>query len=494
MEDKEKEPTKAVPAVNATVAFVQQGTLKLAPGEQAQLTVVTTPPEAYAISFRLVGDSREASLDRSSAVADAQGRATVALKAPKQATTFAVRATIKDGPSADLVVSVSGLGFATLDVKPTYSGNRPVTHWYAAAVSGTTCAALSSKLPADLEGALKSQAATWQPLLIEDAPVGPALAVVVRAAYYAWGCTDVSGLAANATSKVDVQVANKPIDVTQSKLDLSLVFSPEPEPYKQIVTQHLALMTAVFGGKTDQPAALLAAMAQAAPDKKALDAAADKDGWLAKLQQHWSSQKVDVVAKLEQLGGINAVKPPVIKGQVKSLGDPSHALFTLKSIGPLLGADAAAPSEYLMNISVDPDDSVHLGGTLFMMPSRFLGSTISSVGMAMDPTKKSFAELLAATVVCDKLDLPGLQSCTGACIASLCTKALGLLWEEALDASAANSLAAQIPMNASGAAKFSETALLTGFTGTWLGQLSSGKLTAKVTGAAEAAEIASPPM
>ena len=483
------EPNKGLLGVNATLAFEQQGTLKLTPGKLAHLTIVTTPPDAYAISFRLVGDSLDASLDQSSATAAGDGRVTVALRAPNVATTFAVRATIKDGPSADLVVSVSDKGYATLDVRPIYNGKRAVDVWVASAAAGTTCAALAATLPNDPEGALMNKATTTQPLYIADAPVGPALAVVVRAGHYAWGCTDASGLGAGTTTKVEVHVNNKPLDVTQNQLDVGLALKPEPDAWSQLVSQHIALMTAAFGAKDGQPKALLEAMSASAANPSAFKAAAGTNGWLAKLQAHWQSAKIDLAASLDKLAQTGLATPPSIHGRVKAIGDSSHALFTLKSLGPLDATDAAVPNEYVMSFAVDPDDSVHLGGTLFLMPSRYLGAAITSAALAQNPDKKLVSEVLGQIVQCDKLALTGFAECNNECITKLCKAGLELEWQQALDASVNASLKAQIPLNASGAATFGDSAALTGFTGTWLGQLSSGKIAVKVSGPATATAL-----
>ncbi len=476
-----------VPAVNATIAFEQQGTVKLTPGKLAHLSVATTPPNSYAIAFRLVGDSLDASLDRSTAVAGSDGRATVVLRAPSVATTFAVRATIKDGPSADIVVSVSDKGFATLDVKPIYNGKRPVDAWVASAAAGSTCDALAATLPNDPEGALKNTATVNQPLIIADAPVGPALAVVVRAGHYAWGCTDAMGLAAGTTTKVEVHVVNKPLDPTLNQLDLALEIKPEPDPWQALVAQHFALLSAPFA-KDGQPKALLDAMTAVAADPAAFKTTASNNGWLVKLQNHWTAQKVDLVAWLQSMEQIGLGGLPAIKGRVKSVANAEHSLFTLKSFGLLDAADAGVPNEYLMSLAIDPDDSVHLGGTLYLMPSRYLGAAINAAALAQAPDKKTMAEQLGQAAACDKLPLASAD-CNAECMSKLCKEALGALWQDGLDASAAANLPAQIPMNASGAAKFNDGAALTGFSGTWLGQLSSGKVLVKVTGAATATAV-----
>ncbi|HHH29377.1 MAG TPA: hypothetical protein ENK57_13670, partial [Polyangiaceae bacterium] len=193
-----------LPGPDASIAFANEGTLTLAPGEQATVTVITSPAQRYEISFLLVGDTLDASLSNSTVVANDQGEASVTLRAPNSATSFAVRAKIKDGNHADLPVAVSDQGFGALDITPVYNGDREVTDWSAFVVSGKSCEALGTTFPEDPPGALEASADDGEALVIDVAPVGPALAVFVRSKHIVWGCSDVTNLVAEATTNVEV--------------------------------------------------------------------------------------------------------------------------------------------------------------------------------------------------------------------------------------------------------------------------------------------------
>src|SRR5947208_3235585 len=67
---------------HATLAFPDPGTLELAPGEMRLVSVDAAPPARYEVRFALLGDALDASLDQSTVIADASGRATVRLHAP----------------------------------------------------------------------------------------------------------------------------------------------------------------------------------------------------------------------------------------------------------------------------------------------------------------------------------------------------------------------------------------------------------------------------
>src|SRR5262249_34936452 len=156
-------------------------------------------PAAYEIRFALLGDSFDASLDEASVIADSQGRANVVLHAPNMSTIFRLRASIEGGPSAEAQIAVSDQGFGTVRVLPEYMGTRAVKSWTASVVARAKCADIAPKLPTEPPGALVGTAGAAGYPIIKGAPVGPNLAVTLRAGHYMWGCSDATGLKANDT-------------------------------------------------------------------------------------------------------------------------------------------------------------------------------------------------------------------------------------------------------------------------------------------------------
>src|SRR5262245_41180068 len=74
-------PTGGVSGPDAAVRFDDDATVALAPGSVHTLTVTGSPPANYEMSFTLLGDALDATLDRTTVVADAQGHASVELRA-----------------------------------------------------------------------------------------------------------------------------------------------------------------------------------------------------------------------------------------------------------------------------------------------------------------------------------------------------------------------------------------------------------------------------
>jgi hypothetical protein len=485
----EAPPPQGVPGVDASIRFAHEGTLPLAPRESATIEAIGAPPAPYAMSFLLVGDSLDASLDRTSAVAGADGRASVTLLAPNAATTFRLRATIKSGPSAELQIAVSGEGFGTIVVVPENTSQRPVLDgWEARVVSGTSCEALAGTFPEDPEGALAASAAADESPVIELAPVGPNLSVFLRAGHYMWGCTDEPDLVANETKEVTVHVVPKPIDSSRAELDVLLGFVPEQAPWDALVQSHLNLMIdTFFGGLAVDPAqALLNAMEALAPDAQEFADASVQNAWYDAVQQHLGTHQIDMAQTIADLAFVGLVaQPPEIVGELHATSR-DMANFTLGRFGNVTPEELAVPSVYSMSLTVEPDDTARLGGTLSWLPSRYIGHSVEAAGLVQYPMSASFAAVLGEVAMCEQLDLPGLTSCDTSCIKLLCRQALAASWADAIDASASNALWGEIALQASGPSSFDDFAALTGFEGSWLGNATDGMLEAKVSGTVQA--------
>jgi len=471
----EKPPT---PVVSASITWFQDGPLTLAPGESASLMVETTPPNEYPIQFRLVGDSLDASLDTAKTITGADGRATLELRAPKQATTFAVRATIEGGPSRDLVVSVSGQGFVTLEVIPSYLGNRAIESWTALAVTGTTCAALAPKAPADPDGALSATAAVGATLLVSEVPVGPALAVVVRSEKHVWGCADAAGLGPGSIGKVEVPVTNRPLDTTDSSVDVTLEIVPEKLGWLATLDATRAAMLASFTVNGTEAETLRAAMFAAAANAKELDESA----WLAALAARLGDPGARPTAALAALATTLPDEAPTLRGRTSGL-DASHAVFTLATFGTLDVSSAGGPTEHLISLTVDPNDQVHLGGALFLMPSRYLGARLEAA-VAVDPGTPTLPAWLAKKLGCTTLEVPVTEACNSSCVRSACEQGIANLWEHALDTSVTLGLHAEVALTVTGAATMDDEMRLSGFDGSWLGVMKSGDVVTKMSGSA----------
>ena len=400
-----------------------------------------------------------------------------------------LRATVTDGPSADLQVAVSDQGFGSLLINPVYAGTRHPPEWVAKVVSGTSCAALGATLPEDPPGALTAIASPGDPLVIDVAPVGPSLAVAVRGGHYMWGCSDEPNLVANEQKQVDVHIVDKPIDLSSLKLDLALGFTPDPVQWQSLLDTTTDRMVAAMSAPyASEPEALLGTMQQLSSDPVAFAEASDKGQWLAALQAQFAAAQLVLgdTARAFVTAGVGSA-PPQISAELRSLPDASGwSAFTLQQVQGVSPPDGGVPADYLMSLTVDPDDTVRLGGTLFWLASRHLGAEANRAAADEMSGAAGLGDLLAAKVQCGELGvyLGGFEGCDAACLGALCANALGAMWSAAEESSADAGLVGGITMQVSGGAEFDDYAALTGFLGAWLGSIGDGLGAASVTGAA----------
>lgn len=475
-----------VPFVDATVSFEGPASIDVSPGEVRALSVTTSPPSEYEMYFTLLDAPGDASLDASHLFAGADGRAMVKLQAPSSPASFKVRASIKNGPSADLVVTVSKQGVGALQVVPVYDGQRPVETWVASVVAGTTCSDLAAKLPGETSGALVAAAPAPESPVIQSVPVGPKLAVAVRAGHYAWGCGDTSGIAAGTTTKVKVHVVDVPPALDRTKLDLALAYAPDA-PYGAIVTDaRAAFLDAFLPPGAPVPAALLDAMARLSIDPEGFALAREALGWDALAQAHFAELPVPLGERMA--GWIDAglaLGPAKLTGQLLAIdGVPGKALLAAGTLAGLDAAAAGVPETHLVSWTSQPGDKVVLSGTVYWVPSRFIGAACRAGAQDELAVQSSMQEVLAAVAGCNNLaaTLGEAPGCDAACLADLCRAALDARWQSALDVSASAGQVGTIEITASGKIDVDDIATPVALTGAWIGHVSDGAATADVKG------------
>jgi hypothetical protein len=476
-----------VPGPDTKLSFDRSGTLTLAPGELSTIVVRTSPPGAYSIALSLLGDSLNASLDHATVVASEQGHGAVVLRAPDLATTFRLRASLERGPSAELAVSVSDEGFGVVHVLPIYAGKRSIQEWTASVVARTTCAALASTLPGEAPGALVATAPGDSEPVVENAPVGPSLAVALRAGHAAWGCTNQQLTAAGGSVSVKVTVLDKPLALEATDLDVTFGYAPDPLPYQAILAGAVdKLKQAVASASDSEATDLLDAMAEAAPPSDAdLFASARAEGqWDAALESAFAEHDVRLrktVAGWIELG--LASELPIMSGRLTatSATEPGQARLKLTMLGSVKAARAGVPAQQAVAWTTQPGDVVLLSGTVPWSPTRYIAAVAAkqakaALGASSVPTA------LAQVADCQAIGqlTGGYAGCTSSCMAALCASALSARWYAVLDAATSHG---EITLAASAAATCDDAARPTAFTGTWIGAVTDGEIAASVQGA-----------
>ena len=485
-----------VPGPDATLSFLEDGTLELAPGEERAVAVSVSPPARYEVSFSILGDVPGAWLDRTQITADPDGRAAVVLHAPSLATTFRLGATVKDGPSAELGVSVSDKGFATLRVIPAYGGQRQATEWTASAMAGTTCKELEATLPEIPEGALQESAPAddLAGVEIRSAPVGPNLAVALRAGRAMWGCVDVADLRAGEERAVEVSVKDGPIDLAATALDLTLTFTPNADTGAILAATTARVMDALLPEDGEALALLDAMEAALPPDQQALFAEErDLAGWNPIAATHFGTLPAPLRDACRGWAEADlAARPPEITAGLRGMSEvPGKAWLEVIALGGLPAEEAGVPATaHQASWVSEPGDRLRLDGTVYWIPSRYVGAAAWEGALAAQPGASTMGEALAAAAACDDLaaSLGGFGACDEVCLASLCATALDARWSLAVDASAAAGLAGSFALSVSGPAVIDEDATPVAWSAAWLGKISDGEFEATIQGEAEGVE------
>jgi hypothetical protein len=186
-----------------SLEFVPSDTLLLSPGDLGEISLEVKPAGFHSVSFSLVANASDTAFDgfleAANVVTDEYGVAKNQIHAPSSPAVFVVRASLGEDLFATRTVSVSTEGFATLVITPAYAGVRDVEDWEAVASLGVACSDLDSLWE---DGALEAKGNSSE-VTLPDVPVGPDIALVLRAGKYISGCVSVVDLAAGEVRELD---------------------------------------------------------------------------------------------------------------------------------------------------------------------------------------------------------------------------------------------------------------------------------------------------
>ncbi|WP_437593246.1 hypothetical protein [Sorangium sp. So ce1000] len=460
------------------VAFEEQGTLQLTPGELRTVWLAGQPPAPYEVSFTLLGEAGGAWLDRTTTVADENGRASVQLHASTLGSTFRLRAATKDGPSAELGVSVSAEGFGTLRVIPAYEGTRVAKDWTASVVAEATCEELAAVAPEAPVGALVAHGGPDGPVVVEGAPVGPSLTVALHSGRIMWGCVGERELQAGSARDVWVPIKDLPIDLAATRLDTKLTFVMAEGLSAMLEAATEQLLDAFLPAGAES-ASLLDAMQRAAPPDQAPAFAAQRieRGWDAAAQTHLATLPIPLRNKCRGWAHAGLTGTPLtLDGQLSGVeGMQGRALFEASWLGSVTADTAGVPAHF-MSWTADPGDVLRLAGTLTWVPSRYIGG-VTGLGVAAESAAESVPSALAAAAECRTLGelLGGYSGCASDCMATLCAGGLKLLWRAGVETSETAGMIGEIIVNASGPAQVNGAAAPLAWTADWLGTIRDGE-------------------
>jgi len=485
----------------AKIEFVPQDQLELAPKESRVLTVRVTPAGNYPVRFDLVEGATgpaDAVLDQSEVQSDANGTAQVTFIAPSKPASFNVRASITSATQIQLGVTVNASGVTSLRVLPSYSGQRPIAQWTAtvSAEPGVSCSTLSGNPPPD--GKWSATAKFGKTLEISNkVPIGLDLVVTVRAGHFIGGCANLAALSEGAGNQVLVYASDRPLNLAETKLSLSLGASdPHPEFDKLLKASATEAENALLGNAKDDVAALLDEMRDATPlsSREAFSGIRTQNGWDSVLETAFGKTATrrlrDPAQRWLSAGLLTLNAADALIGTVAA--DGRGASFELQQVGNAPASNAGFADSFAASWSADSSDTLLFGTDLNWLPSRLVTALALAPSRLEYPDATTAAGALALAVDCAQVGsvlsqygvTPGstaFASCDQSCTANLCNNAVAAAWAKAQAAS--GSALATLSITATGAAEVGDDAEATAAVGSWVGELKTVDGSASVSGA-----------
>jgi hypothetical protein len=475
-------PPVQTPPKATSLTFVPATTLMLEPLEARAVNVVAGPPDgSYTVRFALLpdgpnSDPNDASLDRLEAVTDEDGIATVIVTAPSGPSTFTLRASIDDKVHDELPVSVSDKGYGSLIVEPNYLGTRSIDSWVGSVRIGSSCADLSGFPPAD--GALVATADEDDELTISSIPIGPIAAVGVRAGQFAYGCITVDDLGTDETRTITIDVADRPLDLEEGGLELSLAVDMTTEEWTAQLEAAIEIALAAFRGEyaTDSELLLGEMRALVASESRAefdeLRTTADFDTVVASYVGPTALR--NAAANWLSSGASELSETGSFEGELHL--DGSSARFELQSAGGVDASSSGFLGTSTWTTFADPGDTLVMGGTLRFQATRWVTALADGPASAEYPDVKTAAEALALIANCEDLGaelamLGGgevVAGCPTACAINLCESALLAVWTRTQNAGTELS---RLSVAVTGSADVDDEAHPISLDGSWLGTL-----------------------
>lgn len=463
------------PTDSATsLAFVPGEVLRLLPLAKADISLAAGPPAPYVVRFALLpdrpnADPNDASLDRAELVTDARGVGTVSLTAPSTPTTFTLRAAIGD-LEALLPVAVSDKGYASVIAEPVYEGSRPIETWVASVRVGSSCADLSG-FPF-FDGALVSTSSAEHAPRIDSIPAGPVASVSVRSGEFAYGCANLPDLGTDEVRKVQVAVADRPLQLS-GQLALSFEIAESSNEWTALLQGAASDALAAFrDGTTSDVVLLLDGMQELSSDPQAFAASRathDFEGVVAAVlpAQHLSQR-----AQAWMNAGMTALAP--FEGELELRN--SAALFRLIRAAGVPAVDSGFLGSSTWSAFGHPGDTLVLGGSLSFLTTRWVVALADGPALEQFTSAADAAEALVRVADCQLIGAnlaaaagdhvsPG---CDAECAENLCEAALVAAWARAADA---DGELTRLSVGVTGRALVDAQARPISLVGTWLGTL-----------------------
>lgn len=464
------------------ITFDAGSELHIAPRRQRSIVVGVEPPAAYTVRLSLLGSDGEphdGALDRGEVVTDADGRGGFVLTAPSAPMSLALRAEVGSA-SGTLPIAVTAVSTTTVRIKPLYAGRRTVTEWVASVHPNTICPELPGSFPPD--GEFFSRILPDQNARFDGIPVNTDLAVVVRAEAFAVGCRTARASSSGEPLHVDVEVADRAMDLGATVLDVAFALAPDDAGFTAALEAGVTDLVNAFGAEHARDlSALLDAMERTlgAAQRVRFVAARSAANWDTALSATLGKEPVLLrsgIRRWVRIGSAALFSARAIEGRLSG-GRGRAPEFNLDRLAELPAGALNATAE-MLSWDADASDTLAFAGTLQFRASQLAAGLARAPAIA-ETGAADMASALSHVAACTELsnallatDTPEARaldaSCARACLASTCASALAQMWERSVEASDEVSLS----IAAAGRSTVGPGSQAIAVEGDWIGKLS----------------------
>jgi hypothetical protein len=325
---------------------------------------------------------------------------------------------------------------------------------------------------------------------IESVPSGPTIAITIRGEQLVSGCTNVTELGADETEQIEIAVTDRPINVSEGTLDLTLGVDSMTTEFASHLEAAMGSGIASFRGAHENDAvALLARMATQMESEEA-DAfvlAGESIDFAIAIASAWQVEDpvTNALADLFTLGASGIVGPDAFVGELELIGDKSQFYLTSAAGVPAAVSGFFQGSTWM--VAGETGDTLVLGGALTYEPVRWLAAIadLENQGASTEPLLaaadcQGIAEALVASA-----EGPTHDECAEECLLSHCEQAILDVWPEA---TMSGSGLSTLQVGMTGTATLTGPALVDSMSGSWVGRLGTDETSLK--GPAEASRVA----
>ncbi|HEY5960167.1 MAG TPA: hypothetical protein VIV60_26620 [Polyangiaceae bacterium] len=452
---------------------------------QGELTVRVAPPRNQVVTFSLVGNSLDASLETAKVATDALGVATVVLRAPSSTTTFNVRALVDRSTVAQAPVTIRTATTGTIDTSTKYNGSRKVAAYVVAVYPDADCttANLNDKFPGRI--VVKS---TLQPIAVDSVPLGKPIAIIVEGDHVLRGCTAVRGVTDTAPVPVTVALENLPMNTDGVTLDLAMSTTDRLQALRDLLSSNLSDAVARLSPSGNDLVDLLVAMETESTGslKQAFSLVRTNSDWDAHAVESYASVAGETLLRRQleewlKQGVELLTRQPSLNVRL-SLGprdSPTPRLGLLSLAGIDTSLNRLSPDRDL-SVTTESDDRMNWSARLVFTTTAVYDVLALAAANQQRPGLADVPAQLANRFDCaafaNLLDQQAnwgdsARACGPECLSALCERGISAMYHRVIELTYA--VQAEIQLNASGQVQVDTNAVPVAMLGSWLGALST---------------------